>query len=165
MPTDLLERKRIRIPVITNGYDKRYFPRWEVNKRVEYIEEGRAAFQSYTKDLTLGGISVIVFGKIPAVNRVQLRIHLAEKENFEASGRIVWSKLEPADQLLGIVFENISRKAQKLIMRHAFVINNEVNKEIRAKRPAEEEVKMTEEAKRKVQEAQDICDGQIKLRF
>ena len=125
MTTTLLEREQTKEPVVKKQYDKRYFPRWDVNKRVEYIEEGGDVFRSYTKDLTLGGASVIVFGNPPARHYVKLRIHLADKENFEAQGRIAWRKSEPTCILLGIVFENLSQKAQELITGHAFELKED----------------------------------------
>jgi len=125
MITTLLEREQVRTTQVTRKYDKRYFPRWEVNKRVEYNEEGWIAFRSYTKDLSLAGSSVLVFGNPPARHRVQLRIHLVEKENFEAQGRIAWVRLEPTHALLGIVFENLRRKAQELITRYAFEVRKD----------------------------------------
>lgn len=102
------------------GSDNRYFPRWKVNKHVEYREAGRNVFLSYTKDLSLDGASIVVFGNPPARRRIQLKIHLADKKNFEAEGRIAWSKSELTHKLLGIVFENLSKKAQGLILHHAF---------------------------------------------
>ena len=125
MTTTLLEKEQTKEPVVKKQYDKRYFPRWDVNKRVEYIEEGRGVFRSYTKDLTLGGTSIIVFGNPPARHYVKLRIHLADKENFEAHGRITWRKLEPTQTLIGIVFENLSQKAQELIMEYAFELTED----------------------------------------
>jgi hypothetical protein len=144
--TVLLEREQTKTSAIAKGNDSRYFPRWEVNKCFECIEEGIPAFRSYTKDLTLGGTSVIVFDNNPAGNRVKLRIYLSDKEDFEADGRVVWRKLEPTHQLLGIVFESLSRKAQELFLRHAFGLNKNMIEEIRTQRPAEEEVEMAGEA-------------------
>jgi len=119
------QREHKRIFPIKREKDKRYFPRWEVTKRVEYIEEGRAAFQSYTRDLCLDGASILVFGDPPERHRVQLRIFLEEEENFETQGRIAWSKREPTHKLFGIIFEDLSNKAQELIMRHAFELREE----------------------------------------
>lgn len=125
MAPQILEREQTKTAPVTRVYDKRYFPRWEVNKRVEYHEEGGAAFRSYTRDLSLDGTSIFVLGHPPARQRVQIRIHLADQENLEAQGRVAWAKLEPTHQVFGIVFENLSNKAQELIMRHAFEIRED----------------------------------------
>jgi hypothetical protein len=114
-----LEREQKKINPATRRRDKRYFPRWEVNKRVEYIEDG-GDFRSYTKDLSLDGTSIFIFGDPPARQSVRLKIHLTEEDNFEARCRVAWSKLGPAQKLFGVVFENLSKKAQELIMRYAF---------------------------------------------
>ncbi len=118
-----LEREQKKISQVTKEYDKRYFPRWEVNKRVEYREEGKTcAFRSYTKDFSLCGASIFVFDNPPLWQRIKLRIYLADKKNFEAHGRVVWSKRESTHKLSGIIFENLSKKAQELIMSHAFAL-------------------------------------------
>ncbi len=125
MNATLLEREQKKISPVAREYDKRYFPRWEVIKRVEYSEGGGAVFRSYTKDLSLEGASIFVFGNFPAQHHVQLKIQLTDKANFEAQGRIAWSKLEPTHKLLGIVFENLSKKAQQSMLFHAFEIRKD----------------------------------------
>src|SRR6185503_5486657 len=101
--------------------DKRHFPRWEVNKRVEYGQAERGAFRSYTKDLSLAGASILVFDHLPSLrDHVRIKIHLGQKEYVEARGRIVWTRLEAAHKLFGICFEALSRKAAQLITRHAY---------------------------------------------
>lgn len=126
MAPKLLEKEQNKIAQNTREYDKRYFPRWEVNKRVEYREEGAGtASRSYTKDLSLDGVSIYIFGNPPTQQRLQLRIHLADKDNFEAQGRVAWSKVEPTYKLFGVVFENLIPKAQDLIMRHAFELSED----------------------------------------
>jgi len=125
MDTALLGSKQKKTAPVTGGHDKRYFPRWEVNKRVEYFEEGGSVFRSYTRDLSLDGVSIIVFHNPPARYRVKLRVHLADKENFEVQGRVTWVKSEPPCKMVGIAFEHLKKKAQALIMRHAFEISAE----------------------------------------
>ncbi|GEM_PF-6763591 len=120
-----LEREQKKTAPVTREYDKRYFPRWETNKRVEYHNGGGVAFLSYTKDLSLDGASVFVFGDLPSWHRVQLRIHLAGKDSFDARGRVAWSKPEETHKLLGITFEDLNPKAQELITRHAFEIRED----------------------------------------
>ncbi len=117
-----VEVKRIQV---TKVYEKRYFPRWSVNKRVELGEENGVHFRSHTRDLSLDGVSVFVFSNSPVRNRVQLKIHFANQESFDVVGRIVWSKSEPTHILLGIAFENLSKNAQELIMRRAFELTEE----------------------------------------
>lgn len=125
MTPQILEREQTKTAPVPRIYDKRYFPRWEVNKRVEYHEEGGVAFRSYTRDLSLDGTSIFVLGHPPARQRVQIRIHLADQENLEAQGRVAWTNLEPTHQVFGIVFENLSNNAHELIMRHAFEIRED----------------------------------------
>lgn len=122
MALKTLEKQQREIVQGKREYDKRYFPRWKVNKPVLYREAGGATFRSYTKDLSLEGATIMVFGNPPARQRVQLRIYLAEQEDFEVQGRVAWSKLELNHKMLGIIFENLSPKAQKLIMQHAVVL-------------------------------------------
>lgn len=116
----ILEHGQIKVSLTPGHKDKRYFPRWEVKKRVEYSEGGWIAIRSYTKDLSLDGASIFVFGNPPERRFVQLKIHLADEDVFEARGRVAWAETEPTHKLFGIVFERLSKKAQKSIMRHAF---------------------------------------------
>lgn len=125
MSTILLEREPGLIIPGTREFDKRYFPRWEVNKRVEFESRGGAVLRSYTRDLSLDGASIFVFGDPPEQHRIQLRIYLAEKEGFEARGRVLWVKLEPTHTLFGLAFENLRKKAQELITRHAFEVRKD----------------------------------------
>jgi len=132
VPMTLEREQKKTVPVttpvitpVTKGYDKRYFPRWEANKRVEYHNGEGVAFLSYTKDLSLDGTSIFVFGDLPSWDRVQLRVHLAGKDSFEARGRVAWSKPEATYKLLGIAFEGLGPEAQELITRHAFEIRED----------------------------------------
>lgn len=120
MVHSILEKEQKNSDQLLKEPNKRYFPRWEVNKRVEFSGTGGAAFQSLTKDLSLDGALILVLGNPPPQNRIKLIIHLTNKDNFEVQGRIVWSKTEPTHKLFGVVFENLSKKANKLLMRHAF---------------------------------------------
>lgn len=124
MVLQVLEREQKKIKQIVKKHDKRYFPRWEVNKRVEYIEAA-GIFRAYTKDLSLDGASVFIFGEPPARQRVRLKVHLTEENNFEAQCRVAWSKLEPTHIQLGMIFENLSEKAQELILLYAFETREE----------------------------------------
>ncbi|GEM_PF-3918843 len=114
------EREEDETAQAAREYDKRYFPRWEANKRVEYHEEQGAAFRAYTKDLSPDGASIFVLGDPPARHHVKLRIHLDDKEHFEARGRLVWSKPGTTHKLFGIAFGDLGQRTQELIMRHAF---------------------------------------------
>jgi len=122
MALKTLEKEQKKTAQETRKSDHRYFPRWEVNKRVKYYRKDRGGddFMSYTKDLSLEGASIFVVGHPPIRHQVRLEIHLTDKKSFQAQGRVVWSKVETNHELFGIVFENLSQKAQELIMQHAF---------------------------------------------
>ena len=120
MSTATMEKKQPVPSLGATDPDKRYFPRWEVNKSVDYSENGEAAIWSYTKDLTLDGTSIIVPGDPPVRHYVQLIIHLSSTDHFKARGRVVWRKSEPTRTLIGIIFINLSPKAHALITRCAF---------------------------------------------
>lgn len=59
--------------------------------------------------------------------------------------------------------ELVNEKAKFKRTRSLF--NNKANKEIRAKRLAEKQAAEAEEAKKKVEEAQDKGEGQVKVQF
>ena len=118
--TITIEEKQPGLAPAPTNYDQRYFPRWEVKKRVDYSENGETALLCYTRDLSLDGVSLVVFGNPPARHDVQLIINLSEKERFKARGRVAWSKSEPTHKLIGITFRNLNPKAHVLITRHAF---------------------------------------------
>ncbi len=127
MAHGILDVKQRNIGQREKKYDKRYFPRWEVNKRVECYGKDRGPLvQSFTKDLSLDGASIIVLGHPRVQHQVQLKIYLSNKENFKTRGRVAWAKSEPTHEVLGIVFEHLSKKAFELMMRHAFELSADV---------------------------------------
>ena len=119
MSTATMVREQPKLAPSLINYDKRYFPRWKVNKRVEYEKE-RMTFRSYTKDLSLDGASIVVFSNTSLSHLVQLKIHLTDKDILEIQGRVIWNKPESAFQLFGITFQKPSEKAQALMLTHAF---------------------------------------------
>jgi len=121
---DLLKKEQMKTAQGAPS-DKRYFPRWEVNRRGEFQEEKGISFLSFTKDLSMEGASIIALGNPGICNPIRIRIHLEDKASFEAQGRIVWSKSEPTHKLFGIVFDKLSKKASQLIMHHAFELGND----------------------------------------
>jgi len=120
MSTILLEHGEIKVSLMPGHKGKRYFPRWEMKKRVEYSEKRWAAVHFYTGDLSLDGSSIFVFRNPPERCLVQLKIHLADKDIFEARGRVAWRETEPTDKLFGMFFEKLNKEARKLIIHHAF---------------------------------------------
>jgi c-di-GMP-binding flagellar brake protein YcgR len=123
MTLNTMERERREIVQISAA-DKRYWPRWQVNKHVEYMDQGKEKSLSFTRDLSMDGASIVILG-IPVVREsIVLRIHLGNKVNVETQARVVWNKIEQARTLLGIHFDRLSEKAQEQITYHAFELNN-----------------------------------------
>ncbi len=114
------EKEQKKTAQVTSENKTRNSLRLEVTKRVEYSVEGNVVSRSYTKNLSLAGASIFAFSDLPAGQHIKLRFHLSDEVNFEAQGHVVWRKLAPTHKLFGIVFEDLSRKAQESIIRQAF---------------------------------------------
>jgi len=123
MSLNTMEREQREIFQISST-DKRYWPRWTVNKHVEYIEKGKTKFLSFAMDLSMDGASVIIFGNPVVRNSITLRIYMENKVNVEARGRVIWNKIKPTHTLFGINFDRLSEEAQKQITYHAFELKN-----------------------------------------
>lgn len=123
MSLNVMEREPREMARIT-PMDRRYFPRWKVNKYVEYIDQGRRKFLAFTRDLSMDGASIVVLGSCVTQNSMTLRIHLNDKESVEVHGRAVWKKIEQASALLGITFDRLSEKTKEQITYHAFELKN-----------------------------------------
>ena len=109
--------------------EKRYLPRWTVNKKVECIEieaDGSYAQRSVTKDLSFCGASIFLF-QAPKDNNVGLRIYLNSDQMINVSGQIVWRKSFASGEVVGISFQDVPEDVQRTILNHAFELDtNEV---------------------------------------
>ncbi len=102
--------------------DQRFLPRWHTEQRVLCeISESKEVCEAVCRDLTLNGSCVVSRKSLPLHQDVRLKIFLPEeKAPVLVKGRTVWKKRRSQGQLTGILFEKTSRRAQEILLKHAF---------------------------------------------
>ena len=110
--------------------ERRKFPRLAASVDVEYnILKKKASLKQKTlsKNISAGGICLIVYEKIEPGTELALRFHLSDSDyNIKAKGRVVWmspfsvgsEQQERYD--LGIEFTQIDKQAQEKIAQYIF---------------------------------------------
>ena len=106
--------------------EKRYFPRWPVNRRVEYrVGDEAVLYRSFTKDLTLCGASFFIHTPMPHHQPVRVKVYISQNDHFELDGQVVWSKISPYTKVVGIIFKEVNQNVQELILSHAFELKED----------------------------------------
>lgn len=106
--------------------DKRKFPRLSVNVEVNYVVAGEEApeyFTTASKNLSTGGVCIVVFEKMDTGTLLDLRFSVPELNKFIiAKGRVVWirelsiqGKTTDAGFEAGIEFVTISEEDRRKI--------------------------------------------------
>ena len=113
----------------TSGSDKRYFPRWEIDKRIVYqLSHNPAEKEAQAVDMSCSGIRLLSEEPLLPTQKIKLNVFLSKVRVVTVTGRVVWikhiakynkhSKYNEA----GIVFDDIDQKTQELILEHAFTL-------------------------------------------
>lgn len=106
--------------------DQRYFPRWEVNKRVLYeVERKPDVNEGQTRDISCTGMCISANEALTPGNKIKVVLFLTEADVIRLTGEIIWNKSFGKQDQMGISFSNISQKNQELILEHAFDVNRQ----------------------------------------
>lgn len=108
--------------------EKRRYPRLNINVNVEYsVLETSESVAGNTKNISAGGICLIVYEDIKPGTILKLQIYLPDNHNpIQATGKVVWrSKVEVvADKRVrfdtGIEFLDIKDSDRNIIAQHIF---------------------------------------------
>ncbi|OGX06264.1 MAG: hypothetical protein A2Z88_05080 [Omnitrophica WOR_2 bacterium GWA2_47_8] len=106
--------------------DRRYLPRWEVTNRVlcRVSNDGNST-ECTSRDINCSGASILAPSSFSQDQKVSLAIYLDREIIVRVDGRVLWSQPDHGKHLIGIAFEQTSKKAQDLILKYAFEINKE----------------------------------------
>ena len=103
--------------------DKRYLPRWQVNNRVVCTLQGDPrAHEAVSRDLNCMGVSITTNTNFTVKQKAKLKIYLSDDAIVKVDGHVIWTHAAEDHWLLGILFENISREAQDLLLQYAYEI-------------------------------------------
>jgi len=106
--------------------DRRYFPRWEVNNKVICkLTNQQTEIECSSHDINCAGASIYTDQEVSPDQKVKLVIRLDEDVSVQVTGKVCWKKVEDNQHLIGIDFEETSRKAQDLILKYAFELDKE----------------------------------------
>jgi len=109
--------------------DKRNFPRLVASVGVEYtlLKDASDKKKTYTKNISAGGICLIVYEKIEPGSILAWKLRLPDvKRAIEAQGKVVWMShfIIGSDQRdrydLGIEFTEIAESARQKIFQYVF---------------------------------------------
>lgn len=109
--------------------DKRNFPRLSASVEVEYIllEGVSDGKQTFTRNISAGGICLIVYEKIEPGSILSLKLYLPDvKKTIQAQGKVVWSShftigSDQRDRYdLGIEFTEIDDSVRDEISKYLF---------------------------------------------
>jgi len=111
--------------------ERRKFPRLNASVAVEYsiIEKYPLKETTVTKNISSGGICLIVYEEIEVNTTLSLKINLADDNDFiETKGKVVWSSefsLGPDKKQrwdIGIEFLEASEDDQKRVSKYIFTL-------------------------------------------
>jgi len=106
--------------------ERRYLPRWEINNRVLYRKPNEDFYREcHSRDLHSDGVCVECVDPLADGTQVSLTISLSPDVAVNVEGRIRWKQSLDGKQLVGIKFENITKKVQDLILDCAFNLKKE----------------------------------------
>ncbi len=110
----------------SNGQDRRYFPRWEVNNRVIY-RKGTESFyrECCSKDISCDGASLFCQERLDGDGILVLVLFLSEDVAIYVQGRVLWNQPNGVRNVVGVRFSNISEKSQDMILKHSFNLKKE----------------------------------------
>ena len=109
-----------------NQSERRYFPRWKVDKEVLYhvgtLPAERAA---RTIDLSCRGACILSPEPLLPTQRVVLSIILNKVKIANVSGHVAWIRHFPKQNEAGISFDDTDEETQNMILEHAFSFQKE----------------------------------------
>ncbi len=107
-------------------YEQRYLPRWQANRKGYCRTHNKDTFfKTQVSDLTLSGACIYISADIEPKQKLKLSVHLSEKHTFEARGIVIWKNILNKEVLqVGIRFNRLSLKAENLLLRYAFHVDN-----------------------------------------
>jgi len=101
--------------------DYRYFPRWDTLNRVLFrIKDTKSTLEAQTKNISCSGTCLDLKSDVSISNVISLKIYLTDETAVSLEGRVVWNRLVEQNHRVGVMFQNTSDRAQKLILEHAF---------------------------------------------
>ena len=103
-------------------YEQRYLPRWDVSSNAYYHLPGtHQIFKTQTRNISLTGVCLYVSPDIHLNEKVELKIYLSPKENFEVNGTAIGKyTLFGHGCYAGFFFDHLPQEKQELILRYAF---------------------------------------------
>ena len=107
--------------------DRRYFPRWEVNNKVFYKKDrDRLSKECVSRDINCTGASILTGENLSPQQKLKLAIYLDKGVVVHVTGKVCWVKgTDQSSNLIGVVFDETTKKAQDLILKYAFELNKE----------------------------------------
>jgi len=107
-----------------NESDQRYFPRWEIDKRVVYQAKNIPdEKQSRAIDMSCAGVCILCEEQLLPTQEIRLDIFLSEATIIRMTGHVVWVKNFANQNQAGIIFNEIDQASQDTILEHAFNVN------------------------------------------
>ncbi|MFA5088347.1 MAG: PilZ domain-containing protein [Candidatus Omnitrophota bacterium] len=121
------DEKRINPEMISPAdEDRRYLPRWEVNNRVVCLLKNDASrIECSSRDINCSGASIYSERDLTPAQKVKLTIYLDKNVLVNVDGKVCWSHPAEKQNLVGINFEETSKKVQDLILEYAFEVNKD----------------------------------------
>ena len=113
------------MPSVTKkqSFDKRYFPRWQVENRILFKPEENHDFdECSTRDISCSGASFYTKESCKIGQVLDLVIFFNNYKTLDVKGTVVWRKSLSEDYIIGITFKNLTRREQALILKYAFEI-------------------------------------------
>lgn len=112
--------------------DKREFARLDLNVKVDWKKisettEPKQEFSDETKNISAGGLCLVVYEKLSIGEKVQIEMELPSKEVIKAEGKVVWiseyeisGREEETIYDIGVEFVKISQKERDEINKFVF---------------------------------------------
>ncbi len=113
--------QKLNFEIYSPSQDRRYLPRWEVENRIMYRKKDDVFYhEALTKDFNCSGLCLNTKEDIALNQEVTLTLYLAEDVTVHLKGIVSWQKHTEHGYLAGVQFDNISKKAQDLLLEYAF---------------------------------------------
>ena len=106
--------------------EKRYFPRWEVNNRISYrLGPDQRDHECRSRDLNCCGACLLTNQPLFPDQKLRMTVYLAEDVAVHVEGKVLWSKSDDDQFLVGVNFLETSKRIQDIILDYAFEIKKE----------------------------------------
>ena len=112
--------------------DKREFARLDLNVKVDWKKisetpEPKQEFSDKTKNISAGGLCLVVYEKLNVGEKMQIEMELPSKKVIKAEGKVVWiseyeisGREEETIYDIGVEFVKISKKERDEINKFVF---------------------------------------------